>query len=221
MDEGQHPRSAADAAVVAALRAGDEAAFVELVQRYQRSLVRLAQTFVPSEAVAEEVVQDTWIAVIKGIDGFEARSSLRTWIFRILTYQARNRGERERRSVPLSSLLPPDAGPDEPAVDPSRFHPPGSVVQPGHWADGPTPWTSDAERRLLDRETRDVVAAALDALPAAQRTVMTLRDVEGWSAEEVCELLEISQGNQRVLLHRARSKVRAAIERYVDEVARV
>lgn len=210
-----------DGAVVLALRAGDETVFVDLVQRYQRPLLRLAQTFVPSQAVAEEVVQDTWIAVIKGIDGFEGRSSLRTWIFRILTYQAKSRGERERRSIPMSAFEPRDYGSDQPAVDPSRFRPPGDARWPGHWVEPPADWGSDAEGRLLGRETQDVISSAMRALAPAQRLVMTLRDLEGWDSGEVCAALEISPGNQRVLLHRARSRVRASLERYFRQAALV
>ncbi len=213
------PAEQDDTAVVSGLRAGDERTFLDLVLRYQRPLLRLAQAYVPSPAVAEEVVQETWIAVIKGIDRFEARSSLRTWIFRILTYQAKSRGERERRSIPLSALVPEDAGLDEPAVDRSRFHGSGEPRLVGHWADPPTRWDSDAEARLLGRETQAIIASALDALPPGQRLVMTLRDVEGWSSKEVCSALEISPGNQRVLLHRARSRVRASLERYFQEAA--
>jgi RNA polymerase sigma-70 factor (ECF subfamily) len=206
-----------DEPLVQALRAGDETVFLELVQRYQRPLVRLAQTFVPSQAVAEEVVQDTWIAVIKGIDAFEGRSSLRTWIFRILTYQAKSRGERERRSIPMSAFDPLEPGSDQPAVDPSRFRPADDARWPGHWADSPADWGSDAEARLLGRETQGVIAKAMETLAPAQRLVMTLRDLEGWDGDEVCAALEISPGNQRVLLHRARSRVRTALEAYFRE----
>jgi RNA polymerase sigma-70 factor (ECF subfamily) len=210
-----------DEAVVAALRSGDEAVFVELVRRYQRPLVRLALAYVGSQAVAEEVVQDTWIAVIRGIDGFEGRSSLRTWVFRILTYQARSRGERERRTIPLSAFLAAETGPDEPAVDPARFRPPGDPRWPGHWTQPPGAWASDAEAAVLGLETRQTIATALAALAPAQRLVMTLRDVEGWDSDEVCAALDITAGNQRVLLHRARSKVRASLERYFGEAAGV
>jgi RNA polymerase sigma-70 factor (ECF subfamily) len=207
--------------LVQALRAGDETVFLELVQRYQRPLVRLAQTFVPSQAIAEEVVQDTWIAVIKGIDSVEGRSSLRTWIFRILTYQAKSRGERERRTIPMSAFQPLDPGPDQPAVDPSRFWPADDARWPGHWADPPADWGSDAEARLLGLETQGVIARAMATLAPAQRLVMTLRDLEGWDGDEVCAALEISPGNQRVLLHRARSRVRTALETYFRESSQV
>lgn len=203
-----------DATLVAALRAGDESVFVALVGRYQRPLVRLAMRYVQGEAAAEDVVQDTWIAVIRGIDGFEGRSSLRTWIFRIVTYQAKSRGERERRTIPLSSLLAADGEPDGPVVDPSRFLRPDHPRWPGHWSAPPTAWTSEAEARILDGEVQGVIASALEALAPAQRLVMTLRDVDGWTAEETCVALEISAGNQRVLLHRARARVRDALETY-------
>jgi RNA polymerase sigma-70 factor (ECF subfamily) len=215
---GQRP-SPGDDADIAGLRAGDEAAFVELVRRYQRPLERLARLYVASDAVAEELVQETWIAVIQGIDRFEGRSSLRTWIFRILANQAKTRGVRERRTVSLSALL--EAGDDEPAVDPARFVPTGDPRSPGHWRHPPAGWGSGAEERLLARETQGVIGAALDGLPAAQRLVMTLRDVEGWPSAEVAAALGISGGNQRVLLHRARAKVRAALERYIAEANHV
>ncbi|MEO5941535.1 MAG: sigma-70 family RNA polymerase sigma factor [Candidatus Limnocylindrales bacterium] len=221
MVDATNPRvTGDDEAIVMGLRAGDERVFIDLVQRYQRPLLGLAQTFVPSQAVAEEVVQDTWIAVIKGIDRFEGRSSLRTWVFRILTYQAKSRGERERRSIPMSAFQTAP-GQDEPAVDPSRFRPPDGSRSPGHWADPPADWGSDAEARLLGRETQEVIASAMATLAPAQRLVMTLRDLEGWGSDDVCAALEISPGNQRVLLHRARSRVRASLEQYFVEAARV
>ncbi len=201
-----------DAAFLAALRAGDERAFTRLVERYHGSLLRTVLAYVRDREVAEEVVQETWIAVLKGIDRFEGRSSLGTWIFRIATYRARTRGQRERRTIPLSALAP---GPDEPSVEPGRFRGAGDPLA-GGWAVPPADWGPDASERLLARETQQVIAAALGELPDAQRTVMTLRDISGWSSEEVCEALDISPGNQRVLLHRARSRVRGALERYFD-----
>ncbi len=198
----------ADAALVAALRNGDEAAFRELVRRHHAALVRLARASVPSHAVAEEVAQETWLAVIQGIGRFEGRSSLKSWIFAILVNRARSRGVREHRSVPMSSLA--GAGDDDgPAVDADRFVRPGQRWG-GHWSSPPVPW--EPAERLLAQETRGVVAAAIDRLPAQQRVVVSLRDVEGWSSEEVCDLLALSEGNQRVLLHRGRAKVRAALE---------
>ena len=203
-----------DEPLVEALRAGDEVAFAELIDRHSPAMVRVAQTYVPSRAVAEEVVQETWIAVLRGIDGFEGRSTLKTWIFRILANVAMRRGERESRSVPFSALAAAeDTG--EPSVDPDRFLPADHELFPGHWSLSPTRWPTP-EEGLLAGETREVIARAIEALPKAQRTVIALRDVEGWSSDEVCEALEITAGNQRVLLHRARSTVRTTIEEYFD-----
>lgn len=199
-------------ALVDALRRGEDAAFVWLVDEYGPTLLRVARTYVPTAAVAEEVVQETWIAVLKGIDRFEGRSSLKTWIFRILANIAKTRGERERRSIPFSSAA--GAAGSEPSVDPDRFLPPGDE-NARRWALGPTPWEGP-EESLLSGETRAVILAAIEALPPAQRQVITLRDVEGWSSEDVRNALEISETNQRVLLHRARSKVRGAIELHLD-----
>ena len=210
------PTASSDADLVAALRRGEEAAFAELIDRHSPAMVRVAQTYVPSRAVAEEVVQETWIAVMRGIDGFEGRSSLKTWIFRILANVAMRRGERESRSVPFSALAAAeDTG--EPSVDPDRFLPADHELFPGHWAVMPARWPTP-EEGLLAGETRDVIARAIEELPKAQRTVIALRDVEGWSSEEVCEALEITAGNQRVLLHRARATVRTAIEEYFGAV---
>jgi RNA polymerase sigma-70 factor (ECF subfamily) len=203
-----------DAALVEALRRGDEAAFVALVQAYHGLLLRLALLYVPNRAVAEDVVQDTWLGVLNGLDRFEARSSLKTWICRILTNRARTRAQREGRSVPFSAFWGPDDEQDEPSVDPSRFRASGPYE--GHWASRPTSWDDLPEQRLLSDETQQQLRAAIEALPANQRTVITLRDVEGWSAPDVCAALDISEANQRVLLHRARSKVRQALELYLD-----
>lgn len=201
---------------MAALRRGDSGAFASLVDGYSPGMIRVAMAYVPSRAAAEEAVQETWIAVIRGIDRFEGRSSLKTWIFRILTNVAMRSGARERRSVPFSALAAAeDTG--EPAVDPERFLPPDHELWPGHWASMPAHWPTP-EEGLLAGETREVIAAAIAALPVAQRTVIALRDVEGWSSEEVCEALEISAGNQRILLHRARSRVRNAIEAFFGAV---
>ena len=187
-----------------------------LVDRHTPAMIRVAMAYVPTRAAAEDAVQEAWIAVMRGIDGFEGRASLRTWIFRILTNVAIRVGARERRSVPFSALAAAeDTG--EPSVDPDRFLPADHELFPGHWAVMPTRWPTP-EEGLLTGETREVIAAAITELPAAQRTVIVLRLVEGWSADEVCEALEISAANQRVLLHRARSRVRAAIERYYGAV---
>jgi len=201
-----------DRDLVAALKRGDEAAFMWLVDEYGAALLRVARMYVPSTAVAEEVVQETWIGVLKGIDRFEARSSLKTWIFRILTNIAKTRGERERRSVPFSSAAGATA--DEPSVDPDRFLPAGDE-RARAWALGPVPWPGP-EESLLSGETRKVILQAIDQLPPSQREVITLRDVEGWSSEDVRNAMEITETNQRVLLHRARSKVRGAIERHLN-----
>jgi RNA polymerase sigma-70 factor, ECF subfamily len=208
-----------DAPLVAALSRGDADAFAALVDRHSRAMIRVAMAYVPSRAAAEEVVQETWIGVMRGIDGFERRSSLKTWIFRILTNVAMRSGARERRSVPFSALAKAeDTG--EPTVDPDRFLPADSELFPGHWAIMPARWPTP-EEGLLAVETREVIAAAIAELPVAQRTVIALRDVEGWSSEEVAEALEISAGNQRILLHRARSRVRNAIESYYGAVEEI
>jgi RNA polymerase sigma-70 factor (ECF subfamily) len=202
-----------DLVLVAALRAGDEDAFTRLVERYHASLVRIAGLFVPDHGVAEEVAQETWIGVLQGIGGFAGRSSFRTWLFSILANQARRRGARERRTIPFAALArPPDEGPD-PAVEPERFIPPGAAYA-GHWASPPRPWELP-ETAALFRETRAEIARAVAGLPPNQRAVITLRDIAGWPAAEVCNLLSISETNQRVLLHRARSRVRRALERYL------
>ena len=201
-----------DASLLPALRAGDEEAFVALVTRYHASLKRVARAYVSTDAVAEDVVQETWLAVIEGLDRFEHRSTLKTWLFHILANKAKTRGVRERRMVPFASLAGAD---DEPAVPPDRFQRDGDAW-PGHWAAPPRPW-EDPERRLASLEARAYLRAAIAALPATQQAVLTLRDVEGLDAEEVCGLLDVSAGNQRVLLHRARAKVRTQLERYFEE----
>jgi RNA polymerase sigma-70 factor (ECF subfamily) len=208
-----------DAVLVGALCAGDPDAFATLVDRHSRAMIRVAMAYVPTRATAEEAVQEAWIAVMRGIDGFEGRSSLKTWIFRILTNVAMRSGARERRSMPFSALADAEST-GEPSVDPHRFFPADHELFPGHWLVMPARWPTP-EEGLLAGETRDVIAAAMAELPVAQRTVIALRDVEGWSSEEVCEALEISSGNQRILLHRARSRIRAAIESYYGAVVTV
>ena len=187
--------------LVEALRNRDEQAFAQLIRMYQSGLVRVAQMYVSSRAIAEDVVQESWLAVLNGIDRFEGRSSLKTWIFRIVANRAKTRGQREARSRPFSSLEP------EASVDPERFvH--------GQWSAPPASWP---EEELLGAETLRVIGDAIESLPASQRAVITLRDVQGWSAEEVRNALELSETNERVLLHRARAKVRAALEAYLVE----
>jgi RNA polymerase sigma-70 factor (ECF subfamily) len=204
-----------DRQLVEALRRGDETAFTRLVDEYTPALMRVALMHVPSRAIAEEVVGDTWLGVIKGIDRFEGRSSLRTWIFQILLNTARTRGEREKRVLPFAYFRRrAEEGGDEPAVDPDRFQ--GRRDEhPGAWASPPAEW-SEPEHQLETAATRDVMLKAIRDLPPRQRDVITLRDIQGWPAQEVCNALELSETNQRVLLHRARSKVRAALEDYFE-----
>jgi RNA polymerase sigma-70 factor (ECF subfamily) len=209
------PMTHDDQELVAGLRAGDEEAMATLVDRHGAALLRVAMGYVPSRAVAEEVVQETWIAVLRGIGGFEGRSSLKTWIFRILTNTALRGGSRERRSVPFAALAAEEAA--GPSVDPDRFLPADHERWPGHWVVMPARWPTP-EEGLLSGETRAVILAAIEQLPKAQRTVLVLRDVEGWSSEDVCAALEISAGNQRLLLHRGRTRVRAAIDDYFGAV---
>src|SRR3954454_1438614 len=206
----------ADADLVARLRDGDESAFVELLDTYGATMLGVAQMFVKDRGTAEEVVQETWLAVLNGIERFEGRSSLKTWLFRILTNRAKTRGQRDGRMVPFSALAGEAAESDEPSVSPDRFLGPDSA-RPGAWAAPPVGWP---EERLLEKETLEVIEMAISELPEAQREVILLRDVDGWDPMEVSDALGITDGNQRVLLHRARSKVRAALERYMTpEVA--
>ncbi len=197
-----------DRRLVDALRRRDEAAFAWLLDRYDAPLHRVAAGFVRTGASVDEVVQETWLAVINGIEGFEMRSTVKTWVFRILMNVARTRGVREHRSVPVAELGDEDA----PSFDAQRFR--DGFPFAGHWAfgGGPAPWEEQPAQRLEAAETMAVLRAAIAALPERQRTVMTLRDVDGWSAADVCELLDLSDANQRVLLHRARARVRQALE---------
>jgi RNA polymerase sigma-70 factor (ECF subfamily) len=211
----------ADRRLLDALRRGDEAAFLEVVERHHAVMVRVARGYVRSAAVAEEVAQEAWLGVLRGLGAFEGRSSLKTWIFRILVNRAKTRGEREARSVPFSALEPGDGEEDGPAVDPARFVPAFDPRRAGHWAFPPQRWDELPEERLLARETLARAREAMDELPRRQRDVVLLRDVEGWTAEEVCDGLGLSPGNQRVLLHRARAHVRAALERHLGDVSRV
>lgn len=201
-----------EAALVARLRAGDEAAFRELVEALHPALRRVARTYVATDAVADEVVQETWLGVLNGIDRFEGRSSVKTWVFRILVNRAKTRGERERRTVPFASVFDPDRGVDVALVDPGRFEPSDHPLVPVHWATPPEAWRGSPEQRLAASETRAALSEALAALPPAQREVVTLRDVHGWTAAEVCNALDVSETNQRVLLHRGRTRLRQALE---------
>jgi RNA polymerase sigma-70 factor, ECF subfamily len=184
------------------------------MDEHSSAMRRVAMSYVGGRAAAEEVLQETWIGVLRGIDRFESRSSLRTWIFRILTNTAKTRAARESRTVPFSSLGGDESPDDGPAVDPDRFLRPDHAGETDHWASAPRRWDTP-EDDLLATETRKAILDSIASLPPSQRAVVTLRDVEGWPAEEVCEVLELSDGNQRVLLHRGRSKVRADLERYL------
>jgi RNA polymerase sigma-70 factor, ECF subfamily len=195
------------------LRNRDEAAFVALVDMFSPLMLRLARQYVSSRAVAEEVVQEAWLGVLKGLDRFESRSSLKTWVMRIVVNTAMTRSGREARSVPFSSLVGEDE--NEPVVEANRFRGPDDAF-PGHWNAYPRDWRTLPEGTLQAKETVNVVRSAIDELPPMQRVVILLRDVEGWPPEEVCDALALSDGNQRVLLHRARSAVRQALEGYLD-----
>ncbi|TDO33869.1 RNA polymerase sigma-70 factor (ECF subfamily) [Kribbella sp. VKM Ac-2527] len=197
-----------DEVLIAGLRAGDEETFARLLDGWSSSMLRLARTFVSTAASAEEVVQDTWLAVFQSIGTFEGRSALQTWVYRILVNIARKRGAREQRTVPWTSLVPDG----DPTVDPSRFRGPEDP-DPDHWRAFPERWPT-TESEVLAHEVRATVAAAIDGLPPRQRVVLTLRDIDGHSADDVCALLEITTANQRVLLHRARAAVRSHLERY-------
>ncbi len=203
--------AAAEAALLARLRAGDEAAFEALVARYYGTMLAVAESYVKGRSVAEEVVQESWLAVISGLDRFEGRSSLKTWIFSILVNKAKTRGVRESRIVPFAALAGED---DAPAVAPERFRGPEDAF-PGHWRAYPANW-QPADVVVEDQETLRVAMRAIAELPPAQQTVIRMRDVEGYSSEEVCSALDVSEGNQRVLLHRARSRVRTALEEHLD-----
>ena len=203
-----------DAALVQKLRDGDEEAFAGLVEELTGPLTRLALAHVPSRAVAEEVVADTWVGVLTGLDRFEGRSALRTWIFQILLNNARTRGVREKRTLPFAYFRRrAEEGRDEPSVDPERFHRRGA--ERGGWARPPVEW-GDPSEVLASEAARDAMLEAIAELPPRQREVLTLRDIQGYSAEEARNALGVSETNQRVLLHRARSKVRAALERHFE-----
>lgn len=194
------------------LREGDEAAFSQLVDEFHQSMVRLAAVFVADESLAEEIVQETWLAVINGIDNFEERSSLKTWIYAILTNKARKRGKRDARVKPWSAIF--ESSIDE-EVSPlsERFN------SKGRWAKPPAAWSVGPEERLMKDDLLKAIKSAIESLPASQRAVVRLRDVEGLSAAEACEVLDISDGNQRVLLHRGRVKIREEVEKYLEQTS--
>lgn len=201
--------SAEDLALVKRLPAGDESSFTRLVERYHGPLLRLAQVFVANRGAAEDVVQETWLAVLNGLHAFEGRSALKSWIFAILTNRAKTRAVRDKRFIAFSELSGPGME-EEPAIEPDRF------TSGGAWSAPPRPWDDDTpEQLLLRRETLALVEKTMAGLPPRQRAVVTLRDVEGLDAAEVCDILELSEVNQRVLLHRARSKVRSVLERHL------
>ena len=200
--------------LIAGLRRRDEAAFSSLIARYHNSLLRVARMYVRTHDVAEEVVQDTWVGVLKGVDNFEGRCSLKTWLFQILLNRARTRGERESRSIPFSALAGLQEG-AEPSVSPDCFLGADHPEWPGHWSQPPQSWGDSPEKTLLSAEAHAHIQKAVDALPPSQREVITLRDINQWTSEEVCNALGISETNQRVLLHRARSAVRKTLDYYM------
>ncbi len=206
--------STPDAEIVAGILAGDESAFAELVQRLGGMLLQIALMYVPTRAIAEEVVQETWVAVLRGIHNFEGRSSLKTWVIRILMNRAKSIGVKEHRTIPFASAVAIDSDPYEGAADPDRFLPGDDPQFPRHWSSPPRTWHDSPEERVLTSEVMMVVETAASELSGAQREVLLMRDVAGLSSEEVCAMLEITQANQRVLLHRARARVRRALERY-------
>jgi RNA polymerase sigma-70 factor (ECF subfamily) len=198
-----------DATLLARLRERDEDAFAELVERYDASLRRVVRAYVSTDAVADDVVGETWLGVLRGIDAFEGRSSLKTWLFRIAINRAKTRGTREARTIPFSSLVSAESESDEPAVDPDRFD------TTGQWGAPPTRWDQRPVAKLLNGELRRQLDAAIEKLPEAQRAVLVMRDVEGLDSADVSEALGVTPGNQRVLLHRARSRVRNELEGYM------
>lgn len=205
----------AESALLSALRRGEAQAFNQLVAQYHNSLVRIAQMFVDDPVIAEEVAQEAWVGVLRGLARFEERSSLKTWLFTIVSNLAKTRGKREKRSLPFSAFDNYDQDIDEPVVPQERFRG-ADDPYPGHWAIKPAPWHTDPVSQALSREMHSHLDAAVAHLPEQQRTVITLRDIEGWTPEEVCNALGIAETNQRVLLHRARSKVRRALEEYLQ-----
>jgi len=209
------PTSADETQLVEALRAGDEEAFVTLVRLHGPAMLRVARLYVSSRAVAEEVVQETWLGALTGIGRFEGRSTFKWWLFRILVNRARRRAVVEGRSVPFAALSEEEVGAAGFSVEADRFRGAGERWA-HHWTSSPERWTELPEESLLSHETVSIVERAAESLPPAQRAVVTLRDVMGWDSDEVCEVLGITAANQRVLLHRARAKVRKALERHLE-----
>jgi len=203
-----------EASLLESLRGGDEGAFAWLVQQYHGSLKRLAWTYLHDERLAEEIAQETWVAVLKGLDRFEGRSSLKTWIFAILTNKAKTHGQREKRIIYVSEME--DAFDTTPTVDSARFRPSNSDAFAGHWMERPSSWGDIPEERILSQETLNIARQAIFTLPDNQRAVITLRDIEEFSSHEVCNILGISETNLRVLLHRARTKVREVLEKHLS-----
>jgi RNA polymerase sigma-70 factor, ECF subfamily len=206
-----------DDETLAALRGGDEQVFVELVQQHHALMLRVASRYVRSRAVAEEVVQETWLGVLEGLDRFEGRARFTTWMFRILVNRAKTRGERERRTVPFATLAAGEASGEPAAVAPDRFLGADHDRWPHHWAMPPRRWEESPEHNLATAETLSLVKEAIDTLPPMQRLVISMRDLDGWDGPDVCNALGVSETNQRVLLHRARSRVRGALEAYFAE----
>lgn len=202
-----------EAALLQRLRDGDPDAFEELVDQYHAAIVRFARLYVPTQELAEDVAQETWMGVLRGLDRFEGRSTLKTWIFRIAANRAQTKGKREARSIPFAALATAEAGADEP-VDVDRFLPIDDAAHPGGWTSFPSNWDEQPEGRLMSDETLRVIREAIDTLPPMQAMVITLRDIQQWSSAEVREALDITEANQRVLLHRARTKVRRVLEEY-------
>ncbi len=193
-----------DAELIDRLRSGDEQAFEGLIAAYHSGMIRVAQSFVRERGLAEEVVQETWVGLLRGLDRFEGRASLKTWLYAILINQARTMAIRERRTIPF------DPTGDDRAEDPARF------AADGHWAQAPVPFTEEVEERLAHAPMLAKLGAALEELPSAQRIVVTLRDIEELTSQEVCSILEITAVNQRVLLHRGRAGLRRIIEAMLE-----
>ncbi len=210
-----------DPGILEALRRGDERAFLALVNNYHSVMIRIAMIYLPDPTVAEEIAQEAWLGVLKGIQRFEGRSTLKTWIFKILTNLAMTHGKKERRNISFSDLGGFSDEDDDPAVDPERFYPPDSPRYPGGWIAFPHPWDLPVEERMISQEINELILKAIDALPASQKMVVTLRDLEGWTSEELCNVFEITETNQRVLLHRARAKVRRALEGYFEAASEI